>query len=88
MADIAITELSQNLRDAIAGLKTSEGLEEVGIVTRIGDGVAWVHGLRNAGFSEMLEIETKEGVVEAFALNLMEDEIGAVLLGSDVNVSA
>jgi F-type H+-transporting ATPase subunit alpha len=88
MADIAITELSQNLRDAIAGLKTSEGLEEVGIVTRIGDGVAWVHGLRNAGFSEMLEIETKEGIVEAFALNLMEDEIGAVLLGSDVNVSA
>jgi F-type H+/Na+-transporting ATPase subunit alpha len=88
MADIAITELSQNLRDAIAGLKTSEGLEEVGIVTRIGDGVAWVHGLRNAGFSEMLEIETKEGVVEAFALNLMEDEIGAVLLGSDVNVAA
>ncbi|HEX4662224.1 MAG TPA: F0F1 ATP synthase subunit alpha, partial [Candidatus Saccharimonadales bacterium] len=41
-----------------------------------------------AGFSEMLEIETKEGIVEAFALNLMEDEIGAVLLGSDTNVSA
>jgi F-type H+-transporting ATPase subunit alpha len=88
MADIAVTELSKDLRDAIAGLETSEGLENIGIVTRIGDGVAWVHGLRSAGFSEMLEIETKEGVVEAFALNLMEDEIGAVLLGSDVNVSA
>jgi F-type H+-transporting ATPase subunit alpha len=36
----------------------------------------------------MLEIETKDGVVEAFALNLMEDEIGAVLLGSDANVAA
>jgi F-type H+-transporting ATPase subunit alpha len=36
----------------------------------------------------MLEIETKNGIVEAFALNLMEDEIGAVLLGSDINVSA
>lgn len=88
MADIAVTELSQGLRDAIADLKTSDGLEAVGIVTRIGDGVAWIHGLRGAGFSEMLEIETKEGVVEAFALNLMEDEIGAVLLGSDVNVAA
>jgi F-type H+-transporting ATPase subunit alpha len=88
MADIAITELAKDLRTAIAGLETSEGLEEVGVVTRIGDGVAWVHGLRNAGFSEMLKIETKEGVVEAFALNLMEDEIGAVLLDSDTAVSA
>jgi F0F1-type ATP synthase alpha subunit len=72
MADIAVTELSKELRDAIAGLETSEGLEKVGIVTRVGDGVAWVHGLRECGFSEMLEIETPEGVVEAFALNLME----------------
>ena len=88
MADIAVTELSKSLRDAIAGLETSEGLEKVGIVTRMGDGVAWVHGLRSAGFSEMLEIETKNGIVEAFALNLMEDEIGAVLLGSDIDVAA
>jgi F-type H+-transporting ATPase subunit alpha len=88
MADIAVTELSKELRDAIAGLETREGLEKVGIVTRVGDGVAWVHGLRECGFSEMLEIETGEGVVEAFALNLMEDEIGAVLLGSDEHVSA
>ena len=88
MADLAVTELSKELRDAIAGLETSEGLENVGIVIRVGDGVAWVHGLKSAGFSEMLEIETKEGVVEAFALNLMEDEIGAVLLGSDEFVSA
>lgn len=88
MADIAVTELAEDLRAAIANLETREGLEEVGIVTRVGDGVAWVHGLRNAGFSEMLNIETKNGVVEAFALNLMEDEIGAVLLGSDADVVA
>lgn len=88
MADIAVIELAEDLRAAIANLETREGLEEVGIVTRVGDGVAWVHGLRKAGFSEMLEIETKNGVVEAFALNLMEDEIGAVLLGSDANVVA
>lgn len=88
MADLAVTELSKDLRAAIAGLEDSGNLEKVGIVTRVGDGVAWVHGLRTAGFSEMLEIETKDGVIEAFALNLMEDEIGAVLLGSDVSVSA
>jgi F-type H+-transporting ATPase subunit alpha len=88
MADINVTELSKQLRDAIAGLETREGLENVGVVTRVGDGTAWVHGLRSAGYSEVLEIETSEGVVEAFALNLMEDEIGAVLLGSDAHVAA
>jgi F-type H+-transporting ATPase subunit alpha len=88
MTKISVAELSKDLRDAIAGLEVSEGLEEVGVVVRIGDGVAWVHGLRNASYNEMLQIETPHGVVEAFALNLMEDEIGAVLLGADSLVSA
>ena len=88
MADIAVAELSKGLRDAIAKLDSEQKLESVGIVTRVGDGVAWVHGLTSAGYSEVLEIETKSGVIEAFALNLMEDEIGAVLLGSDQSVAA
>lgn len=88
MADLAVTELSKDLRDAIAKLDSGNKLESVGIVTRVGDGVAWVHGLSNAGYSEVLEIETDQGIVEAFALNLMEDEIGAVLLGSDQGVAA
>ncbi|HET6747385.1 MAG TPA: F0F1 ATP synthase subunit alpha [Candidatus Saccharimonadales bacterium] len=88
MADIAVSELSRELRDAIAKLETKGNLEATGIVTRVGDGVAWVHGLRKAGYSEVLQIETKNGIVEAFALNLMEDEIGAVLLGSDADVVA
>lgn len=88
MSEVSVTELSKNLRDAIAKLETTEGLEKVGIVVRVGDGVAWIHGLREAGYSEVLHIETDNGVVEAFALNLMEDEIGAVLLGSDAEVRA
>jgi F-type H+-transporting ATPase subunit alpha len=87
-ADIKVTELAAELRKSIANMEVSDGLEGVGTVTKIGDGVAWIHGLRSAGFSEMLEIETKNGVVEAFVLNLMEDEIGAVLLASDAAVSA
>jgi F-type H+-transporting ATPase subunit alpha len=87
-ADIKVTELAAELRKSIANMEVADGLESVGTVTKIGDGVAWIHGLRSAGFSEMLEIETKDGIVEAFALNLMEDEIGAVLLGTDVSVSA
>lgn len=87
--DLSITELSQELRDAIAKLDVSGDLETVGIVTRVGDGVAWVHGLRSAGYSEVLLIEGAHGeTVEAFALNLNEDEIGAVLLGSDESVQA
>lgn len=89
MAEISVKELSKELQDAINHLKQTEGLEKVGIVTRIGDGVAWVHGLTNAGYSEVLEIEGHDGtVVEAFALNLMEDEIGAVILGDDSQVGA
>jgi len=88
MAELSVSELSSDLRAAIAKLESKEGLESVGVVVRIGDGVAWVHGLHNAGYSEVLQIETATGVVEAFALNLMEDEIGAVLLGTDSEVSA
>ena len=88
MAEISVSELSADLRKAIANLATHEGLEEAGIVVRVGDGVAWVHGLTNAGYSEVLEIESDKGTIEAFALNLMEDEIGAVLLGDENYVKA
>lgn len=88
MADISVKELTRELREAIAGLELEEGLERVGIVTRVGDGVAWIYGLRDAGYNEVLKIETKTGETEAFALNLMEDEIGAVLLGDETEVVA
>lgn len=88
MSELSITELSKELRSAIEALETSGNFDETGIVLRIGDGVAWIHGLRSAGYSEVLEIETDEGIVEAFALNLLEDEIGAVLLGEGSLVKA
>ncbi|MGE5309866.1 MAG: F0F1 ATP synthase subunit alpha [Sphaerimonospora mesophila] len=89
MAELSVKELSKELRDAIANLDTSEGLEKSGIVIRVGDGVAWIYGLREAGSSEILKIETLDGgTAEAFALNLMEDEIGAVLLGDENQIAA
>lgn len=88
MTELSITELSKDLRAAIEQLETSGPLDEVGVILRVGDGVAWIHGLRGAGYSEVVEIETEEGIVEAFALNLLEDEIGAVLLGEDSRVKA
>ncbi|MEO6513388.1 MAG: F0F1 ATP synthase subunit alpha [Candidatus Saccharimonadales bacterium] len=88
MSDLSVHELSKELQDAIASLRQETGLEQSGVVTRVGDGVAWVYGLREAGYNEIIEIETDHGVVRAFALNLLEDEIGAVLLGDDAFVKA
>lgn len=88
MADVSVKNLSAELKKAIDALKTSPEIETVGIVTRVGDGIAWIYGLSGCGYSEMLEIESPNGVVPAFALNLMEDEIGAVLMGEDVDVKA
>ncbi len=89
MAELSIKELSNDIRSAIAELKNRPEIESVGVVTRIGDGVAWIYGLTSAGFNEMLEIEGVSGQkVTAFAFNLGEDEIGAVLLGEDTEVKA
>ena len=88
MSKIDVTELAKSLREKIAQLEATEGLEDAGVVIRVGDGVAWVYGLSSAGYSEVLEIETDGGTVEAFALNLMEDEIGAVILGGEDKVKA
>lgn len=89
MAELSIKELSADIRSAIAELKNRPEIESVGVVTRVGDGVAWIYGLSSAGFNEMLEIDGVSGKkVTAFALNLGEDEIGAVLLGDDREVKA
>ena len=88
MAEINVKELSRDLQRSIENLQVGGELGTSGIVTRVGDGVAWIYGLTDCGFNEIVRIETEDGVVEAFALNLMEDEIGAVLLGSDIKVKA
>ena len=57
MSEISVKDLAQDVRSAIEELKKSSGAEEVGVVTRVGDGIARIYGLSNAGYSEMLEIE-------------------------------
>lgn len=86
---ISVSDLSKELHAAIENMREREGLQAVGVVTRVGDGVAWIYGLSDAGFNEVVSIETNDGgSVEAFVLNLLEDEIGAVLLGADYDVVA
>jgi len=58
-------------------------VEEVGEVLEVKDGVARIYGLTKAMASEMLEITASEtgAVITALALNLEEDNIGAVIMG-------
>ncbi len=89
MKDISIKDLSAEIRTAIAELKTRPEVENVGIVTRVGDGVAWIYGLHGCGFNEMIDITASDGQsITAFALNLGTDEIGAVILGDDTQIKA
>lgn len=89
MSDLNVKALSQELEAVISGLSQGAKLEQSGVVTRVSDGVVWVYGLRDCGFSDVLEIETTAGApARAFALNLYEDEIGAVLLDGEIGVSA
>ncbi|MEX1997190.1 MAG: F0F1 ATP synthase subunit alpha [Candidatus Andersenbacteria bacterium] len=85
MSTISIPELTQELRAAIADLKSTPEIQEVGIVTRVSDGIVWIYGLTNCGLSEMITLESQRPgeTLQAFALNLEEDQVGAVLLGDD-----
>lgn len=84
-----VKDLADEVRRAINQLKIVGDEKSSGIVTRVGDGVAWIYGLRDCGQGEMIEIEgVDKKPVSAFALNLLEDEIGAVLLAEDQAVSA
>lgn len=89
MSQLSLDELTQELRQAIAELERTPQIEDTGVVTRIGDGVAWVYGLRACQYNEMLRINTQTGdSVPAFALNLEEDQVGSVVLGSDQPITA
>jgi len=89
MSQLSVKELSADIRAAIEELKNQPEVESVGVVTRNADGIAWIYGLRSCGASEVLEIEGVNGEkVPAFALNLNENEIGAVLLGPEYLIRA
>ena len=84
MAAIKPAEVSAILRKELAGLQTDAVLEEVGSVLQIGDGIARVYGLGNAESGELVEFE-KTGL-QGIVLNLEEDNVGIVLLGSSSGI--
>ena len=77
--EIKPDEISSILRQRIEGLDTGGAdLAEVGTVLSVADGIARVHGLDNCMSLEMLELPHD---VTGLALNLEEDNVGAVLFG-------
>jgi F-type H+-transporting ATPase subunit alpha len=83
MAEIKPSEVSAILRQQLAGVKSATELEEVGTVLQVGDGIARIYGLSNVQSGELIEFENG---LKGIVLNLEEDNVGAVLLGSSNNI--
>ena len=83
MAEVNPAEVSAILRDQLAGVKTAADLEEVGTVLQVGDGIARIYGMSQVQSGELIEFDN--GLM-GIVLNLEEDNVGAVLLGSSNKV--
>ena len=79
MSQIKPAEVSEILRQELAGFMTQSELEETGSVLQIGDGIARVYGLSNVESGELVEFE--KGNLKGIVLNLEQDNVGIVLLG-------
>ena len=78
MAQIKADEITQILREQIANYDSKVQVDEVGTITSLGDGIARIHGLDKAMAGELLSFP--HGIA-GLALNLEEDQVGAVVLG-------
>jgi len=76
---ISANEITEALRKHVTEFNPSVDAEQVGRVVEVGDGIARVSGLPSAKVNELLEFE--DGTL-GLAMNLDEDTIGAVVLGS------
>jgi len=83
MAEVKPAEVSAILRQQLAGFKTEAQLEEVGTVLQVGDGIARIYGLSEVESGELIEFENG---LQGIVLNLEEDNVGAVLLGSSKGI--
>ena len=83
MAGIKPAEVSEVLKKQLEGIKSTEELQEIGTVLQIGDGIARIYGLDNVESNELIEFENG---IKGMVLNLEEDNVGAVLLGSSEEI--
>ena len=80
---IKADEISSIIQEKIKGFDQRVDVTETGYVIQVGDGIAKVYGLEGAMAGELLEFPDN---VYGVALNLEEDSVGAVLMGSDTGI--
>ena len=83
MVSIRPDEISAILKQQIEDYDKSVSVSNVGTVLTVGDGIARVYGLQQAMAGELLEFE--DGT-EGIALNLEDDNVGAVLMGEGYGI--
>ncbi|MEM7102302.1 MAG: F0F1 ATP synthase subunit alpha [Bacteroidota bacterium] len=83
MVDVKPDEISAILKQQLSGFDATTNLEEIGTVLQVGDGIARVYGLNNAQAGELVAFDNG---VQAIVLNLEEDNVGVVLLGSSEEI--
>lgn len=83
MSQIRPDEVSSILKEQISGFNGTTTLEEVGTVLQVGDGIARIYGLFSVQSGELVEFENG---TRAVVLNLEEDNVGAVLMGSSTEI--
>jgi F-type H+/Na+-transporting ATPase subunit alpha len=83
MAEVKPAEVSAILRQQLSGFKSELELQELGTVLQVGDGIARIYGLTNVQSGELVEFQNK---IQAIVLNLEEDNVGVVLLGSSKGI--
>ncbi|QQE64500.1 ATP synthase subunit alpha [Leptolyngbya sp. BL0902] len=83
MVSIRPDEISSIIKQQIEQYNQEVKVSNVGTVLQVGDGIARIYGLENVMASELLEFE--DGTV-GIALNLEEDNVGAVLMGDGINI--
>lgn len=76
-------EISSIIKEQIRNYHSKIQLLDVGTVITVGDGIASIHGLEQCMSGELIQFENG---VYGMALNLEEDSVGAVLLGSDAGI--
>ncbi len=83
MADITAAEISEIIKQQIEGFATEVELAETGSVISVGDGIARIYGLEKCMAGELLLFPHD---IYGMALNLEEDNVGAVLLGESTEI--
>ncbi|NWG14303.1 MAG: F0F1 ATP synthase subunit alpha [Acidobacteria bacterium] len=80
---IKADEISKILREQIRDYQSGVAVSEIGTVISVGDGIARIHGLDKVMYGELLDFPHE---VKGIALNLEEDNVGAVLFGEFTRV--